>query len=383
MRVLYIYRSLAVWGGIERVLVDKMNYLASVFGYEIYMLTTCQGDHPVPYHLDSAVHLDDLGIQFHRQYQYRGLRKIMDGYQRTRLFEKRLSEQLLMIQPEVIFCTTADPVNSIVKVKGIIPLVVESHSICSRTFGEKGLRQKYVAHLLKKGLKKASCVVALTEGDAIEWRAYHPVVKVIPNIVHLNEGNISNLQNKRVIWVGRFDYQKRPMEIIKIWRQIHPVFPDWHLDIYGDGEQKQELQNAIGIRNMNIHLHEPTNHIFEAYRNSSILVVTSLYEPFGLVIPEAMSCGLPVISYDSSFGPASLISDGKNGFLVENDNIESFAERLGQLMDNSSLRLKMGICAVEESRSYSAEQIMPVWKNLFDSLSSMPDDIENHVNTPS
>lgn len=382
MRVLYIFRSLAVWGGIERVLVDKMNYLASVFGYEVYMLTTCQGDHPVPYHLDSAVHLDDLGIQFHRQYQYRGLRKILDGYERTRLFEKRLSERLLVISPDVIVCTTSDPVNSIVKVKGKTPLVVESHSIYSRTFGEKGLRQRHVAHLLRKGLKKASCVVALTEGDAVEWRTIHPNVKVIPNIVHLGEGGVSNYQNKRAIWVGRFDYQKRPMEIIKIWRQIHPVFPNWHLDIYGDGEQKQELQEAISPQDMNIHLHEPTNHIFEAYRNSSILVVTSLYEPFGLVIPEAMSCGLPVISYDSPFGPASIISDGKNGFLVENDNIESFVERLGQLMDNSSLRLKMGICAVEESRSYSAEQIMPGWKILFESLSPMPDDIKNHVNTP-
>lgn len=370
MRVLYIFRSLAVWGGIERVLVDKMNYLASVLGYEVYMLTTCQGDHSVPYHLDSAVHLDDLGIQFHRQYQYRGLRKILDGYERTRLFEKRLSERLLVISPDVIVCTTADPVYSIVKVKGKIPLIVESHSICSRTFGEKGLRQRYIAYLLKKGLKQASCVVTLTEGDAVEWRAFHPIVKVIPNIVHLNEGNISNLQNKRVIWVGRFDYQKRPMEIIKIWRQIHPVFPDWHLDIYGDGEQKQELQNAISSQYMNIHLHEPTNHIFEAYRNSSILVVTSLYEPFGLVIPEAMSCGLPVISYDSSFGPASIISDGNDGFLVENNNQELFIDRLSRLMHDESLRLLMGMNAIESSKRFSSNNIMSQWKKLFSKMCS-------------
>lgn len=370
MRLLFIFRSLAVWGGIERVLVDKMNYLASVFGYEVYMLTTCQGDHPVPYHLDSAVHLDDLGIQFHRQYQYRGLRKILDGYERTRLFEKRLSERLLVISPDVIVCTTADPVYSIAKVKGKIPLIVESHSICSRTFGEKGLRQRYIAYLLKKGLKQASCVVTLTEGDAVEWRAFHPIVKVIPNIVHLNEGNISNLQNKRVIWVGRFDYQKRPMEIIKIWRQIHPVFPDWHLDIYGDGEQKQELQNAISSQYMNIHLHEPTNHIFEAYRNSSILVVTSLYEPFGLVIPEAMSCGLPVISYDSPFGPASIISDGIDGFLVQNNNQEMFINRMFRLMHDEPLRLLMGMNAIESSKRFSSDIIMSKWETLFSELCS-------------
>ena len=133
VRLLYIFRSLAVWGGIERVLVDKMNYLASVYGYEVYMLTTCQGLHPIPYQIDSLIHVEDLGIQFHRQYQYRGLRKIWDGWKRTRLFEEKLSELIKKICPDVIICTTADPVFSIVKVKGDIPLVVESHSICIRT----------------------------------------------------------------------------------------------------------------------------------------------------------------------------------------------------------------------------------------------------------
>lgn len=365
MRVLYIFRSLAVWGGIERVLVDKMNYLSSIYGYEVFMLTTCQGDHSVPYHLDSAVRLDDLGIQFHRQYQYRGLRKIMDGHQRTRLFEKRLLERLLMIRPEIIVCTTADPVYSIVKVKGSIPLVVESHSICSRTFGEKGFRQRYVAHLLKKGLKNAACVVALTEGDAREWRAFHPNVKVIPNIVHLNEGGISNCQNKRVIWVGRFDYQKRPLEMVKIWQQVHPAFPDWHLDIYGEGVQMLALQDAIRSQSLNIHLHEPTNLIFEAYRNSSILVVTSLYEPFGLVIPEAMSCGLPVIAYDCPYGPSSIIVNGENGFLVENGNVLQFVEKLGKLMNDYSLRIEMGLYSLQSSLNYSGQIIMPKWQNMF------------------
>lgn len=368
MKLLYIFRSLAVWGGIERVLVDKMNYLASVIGYEVYMLTTCQGDHPIPYDVDSAVHLDDLGIQFHRQYQYRGLRRILDGYQRTRLFEKRLSEQLLMIQPDVIICTTADPVNSIAKVKGKTPLVVESHSICSRTFGEKGFRQRHVAHLLKKGLKKASCVVALTEGDAMEWRAYHPNVKVIPNIVHLNEGNISNHQNKRVIWVGRFDYQKRPMEIVKIWQQIHPAFPDWHLDIYGEGVQKQELQQYISPLNMNIHLHEPTNHIFEAYRNSSILVVTSLYEPFGLVIPEAMSCGLPVVAYDCPYGPSMIITDGEDGYLIKEGDVWTYANQLCVLMNDETMRSRLGEVAFISSNRYKSDTVMPLWQSLFEQL---------------
>lgn len=222
VKVLYIFRSLAVWGGIERVLVDKMNCLVSMYGYEVYMLTTCQGNHLVPYKLDNAVHLEDLGIQFHRQYQYRGLRRIWDGWRRTKRFERLLSERIRKIRPDVIISTTADPVFSITKVKGTIPLVVESHSICTRTLGEKGLRQRHVARQLLKGLRNAACLVALSEGDANEWRKRGVPVQVIPNIVHLNEGELSSLDQKHVIFVGRLDYQKRPMLLIQIWKELFP-----------------------------------------------------------------------------------------------------------------------------------------------------------------
>ena len=316
MRLLYTFRSLAVWGGIERVLVDKMNYFANMCGYDVYMLTTDQGDHIVPYHLEEHVHLEDLGIQFYKQYRYSGFRRLWDKWQRTRLYEQRLFERIRAIHPDVIVCTTADPVSSIVKVKGEIPLVVESHSICSRTIGGKDIRQRLVAKLLLSGLKHAACVVALTENDALEWRKFHPHVEVVPNMVHLNESQLSSLENKRVIWVGRLDYQKRPIEIIKIWQKVYPMFPDWHLNIYGEGEQLQEIENVINSLNMNIHIHQPTDRIFDAYRESSVLASTSLFEPFGLVIPEAMSCGLPVVAYNCPFGPSSILSDGNDGFLI-------------------------------------------------------------------
>lgn len=365
MRLLYTFRSLAVWGGIERVLVDKMNYFANMCGYDVYMLTTDQGDHIVPYHLEEHVHLEDLGIQFYKQYRYSGFRRLWDKWQRTRLYEQRLFERIRAIHPDVIVCTTADPVSSIVKVKGEIPLVVESHSICSRTIGGKDIRQRLVAKLLLGGLKHAACVVALTENDALEWRKFHPHVEVVPNMVHLNESQLSSLENKRVIWVGRLDYQKRPIEIIKIWQKVYPMFPDWHLNIYGEGEQLQEIENVINSLNMNIHIHQPTDRIFDAYRESSVLASTSLFEPFGLVIPEAMSCGLPVVAYNCPFGPSSILSDGNDGFLIQNNDQQAYADRLCQLMSDGALRSQMGKAASITSRRYEAKQIMPQWKTLF------------------
>ena len=365
MRILYTYRSLAVWGGVERILIDKMNYLVAQKEYDVYMLTTCQGNHPVPYSLDSQVHFADLGIQFHKQYQYRGIRRLIDVYKRTKLFERRFKEKIQKIHPNIIICTTADPVYSIVKVKGNIPLIVESHSICHRTFLVYGLYQRLRAVLLRKGLQRASCIVALTEGDAIEWRKVHSHVEVIPNMVHLNKFGLSSLSAKRVIFVGRFDYQKQPMEAIKIWQMVYPKHPDWHLDIYGEGEQKVELELAAKKLNMNIHINEPVSDIFECYRKSSILISTSLFEPFGLVIPEAMSCGLPVIAYDCPYGPSAIITSETDGFLIKANDVVTFANRVNQLIDNESLRAQMGHAASLPSYRFSTDIIMYNWISLF------------------
>lgn len=371
MRILYIFRSLAVLGGIERVLVDKMNFLATQ-GYEVHLLTTCQGSHPIPFDLEKSVHIEDLGIQFHLQYQYNGLRRLWEDFCRTKWFERRLVERLKVIQPDVIICTTTDPVYSIMKVKGKIPLVVEAHNICYRALGEKGPHQRMIAWRLKRGLKKVACLVALTDQDAEEWRKLKIPVKVIPNVVHLNKDRTSNLESRRVVWVGRFDYQKRPLEIVKIWKLVHPNFSDWHLDIYGEGELGSELNKVVESLNMNIHVHPPTKDIFNVYRNSSILVSTSLFEPFGLVIPEAMSCGMPVIAYDSPYGPSSIISNGKDGFVVENGNRILFAERIMQLIKDKPLRQEMGSSALKASLCCSAHVIMPKWCGLFEQIQGLP-----------
>lgn len=370
MRILYVFRSLAVWGGIERILVEKMNYLSKVYGYDVYMLTSDQGNHPIPYHLEDNVHFEDLNIRFHQQYQYSFLQRLWVARKLKRLYEKRLTERVRQIRPDIIICTTADHINSLGKLKGSIPLVVESHSICLRTIenGHNWLRNKWYRFYYLKALSKADVLVALTEGDAAEWRKLHSHVVVIPNMVHMNDGAVSTLENKKVIFVGRFDYQKRPMEMIHIWEKIHPQHPDWQLDIYGEGEQQQELEDKAHSLGMNIVIHHPTEQIFECYRESSIMVSTSLFEPFGLVIPEAMSCGLPVVSFDCPYGPASIISDGENGYLIPDGDEPVFADKLSSLMNSCDLRRKMGRAGIMASKRYEANRIMPQWKKLFEQI---------------
>ncbi len=370
MRILYLFRSLAVWGGIERILVDKMNYFVSHYGYDVYMLTSDQGNHAIPYHLDESVHFEDLNIRFHQKYQYSVILRPFIVTHLKHLYEKRLAKRMFQIQPDIIVCTTADPIDSIIKLKGKTPLIIESHSICSRTIEQGSLwlsRKWYRYHYLKQ-LSQAAVVVTLTEGDAVEWRKVHHHVVVIPNMVHLNDGSQSTQVNKRIIFVGRFDYQKRPMEFIRIWRKVHLKHPDWHLDIYGDGEQFSELRQMIRPSDMNILIHQPTSRIFDCYRESSILVSSSLFEPFGLVIPEAMSCGLPVVAYDCPYGPACFIENGITGFLVKEGSVDDFVNKLCLLMEDNILRTKMAKASVTVSKRFSAAKIMPQWNRLFSQL---------------
>ena len=366
MKIVYLYSSLAVVGGIERILVDKMNYLARECGQEVYIITSDQGMHRIPYQLGERVHFMDLNIRFHTQYRYGIVRRQWVRWRMSREYDIQLCKALAEIQPDIVVCMTAQHVRRLLRVKGHIPLVVESHM---NFIHPDKWTQWLQTHLNNIWIGKAEAVVTLTDRDAEDWRRVSNHVHVIPNMVHLNDTNLfSDYTAKRVLFVGRFEEQKNIVELISIWQLVHPKFPDWKLDMYGDGSLWEKYKNEVDALNINIEIHKPTAQIMDVYRNSRIFVLTSLYEPFGLVIPEAMSCGLPVVSYDSPYGPASIISDCEDGFLIPMHHQQAFADRLCQLMGDEELRIEMGKRAIASSQRFSADKIMPVWQRLFKDL---------------
>lgn len=361
MKIVYLYSSIAIMGGIERVFVDKMNYLVNYYGYEVYMITSDQGQHPVPYQLDKRVNFLDLQIRFHSQYQYRGWQRIFEGRRLTRLYHQRLQEKLEEIRPDIVVCTTIQDIYGLLHIIGATPLVVESHSNFSHP---DTWWHRLQIRINNFWIRRANVVITLTQADAVNWRRVSQNVHVIPNIVHLNNtGRYSDCSNKRAIFVGRLVEQKGISDLIKVWRIVNGRHPDWQLDVFGNGEMES-------IPDIKLFVHPPSANILEEYINSSVLLMTSLYEPFGLVLPEAMSCGLPVVAFDCPYGPSDIITHGLDGFLVPDRDINRYADYVCQLIESSGLRQTMGAAGVKAAQRYQADNIMPQWQDLFVSLTS-------------
>lgn len=372
MKLLYLHFSIAVYGGIERVLSDKMNYLANSSEYEIFFVTCDQGSHPFSYTLDHRIKHVDLGIRLHQQYVYPFPIRIWKHYRLLSLYNKKLKQTIDEISPDIIIGTEWIPPRLIMRNKGDIPFILESHFGYSTIVDRKksSMIKKILQYFDYKSFSKADVVVTLTRGDAEVWRARGTrCIAVIPNPVHLNDKNFrSGLEEKRVIFVGRFSDEKDIPTLFKIWETVHDHFPEWCLDLYGEGELEKKLNGYISNCSLNISIHPPTKDIFKELCNSSILVMTSKNESFGLVLVEAMSCGLPVIAFDCPYGPKDIICDGVNGFLIENRDVKTFSGKMCQLMENNGLRIRMGEEAFESSQKYNISVIMEKWRELFDKL---------------
>ncbi len=370
MRVLYVTDALAIWGGIERVLSDKMNYLVRELGYEIYVVTADQGEHPIPFPLDKRIHIMDLNIRFHQQYSFHGFKRILKHRKLERLFRSHLSSYIKEIKPDVISCIRDGYASAVLDIETSIPVIFESHAMYKDVEYENStFIHRYSTYLFRRKFKKLNKLVTLTQGDANDWRKVCRNVIVIPNVVHLNEsGRYSQCKENRAVFAGRFDIQKDFGTLVRVWEIVQMNHPDWCLDVYGNGQLKQYYEGIVSEKKLNIIIHPAVPDIIEKFICSSMLLMSSLYEPFGLVLVEAMSCGIPVVAFDCPYGPADIIKDGVDGFLIADRDIHAYANRVCQLINDEQLRFKMGRAAIQSSQRYKSEIIMPKWDQLFCNL---------------
>jgi glycosyltransferase involved in cell wall biosynthesis len=158
--------------------------------------------------------------------------------------------------------------------------------------------------------------------------------------------------------------------LLQAWAEVEKQYPDWTLDIYGQGDQTcyRQLMMALGIDDHRCHLNGSVEDVLKVYQNSSIFVLSSRFEGFGIVLVEAMACGLPVVSFDCPAGPDEIITDGVDGLLVQSGDVQALAEKLMASMADENLRQRLAKQARQTAQRYDMTAVAGQWKKLFDQL---------------
>lgn len=376
MKIIYCTHSLCNPGGMERVLVNKVTYLVERLHWDISIVTTDQKGRPSFYPLPAGVRVTDLGINYSDDNVKSVTGKILGYLQKRRRHKRLLTSLLEREKPDIVVSLYPSESSFIPDIKDGSKKVLELH-FCKYfrlQYGRKGLLgiiDKWRTHQDERIVRRFDKFVVLTNEDKEYWGNLHNI-EVIPNAAMNMGGHFSDVANHRVIAVGRLDYQKGFDRLIQAWCYIQRDgrYQDWHLDIFGQGEWHEMLENMISERNLNdsIRLNNPTNQIGREYAQSSLIVMTSNYEGFGMVLVEAMACGVPAVAFDCKCGPRDIISDGENGLLVSNGDIPGLAVAMMKLMGDYELRRRMSGKARQVVDTYSEKAVMDKWVRLFTSL---------------
>lgn len=379
MKIVYLFKSLANKGGTERILIDKMNYLAAKSSYEVYAITYEQGEHPYAYPLSPTVKHADLNCRFFTLRKYNPAKRLMLAVKLFQQYKKSFNARVREIQPDMVVCTTysyAD-IYLTMNLPANIKTIIESHVAKSsieygrKTTGPISTLLGGVDRYIFKKMSRCSALVTLTQADAEAWKSVKEAI-VIPDYTSYYPEHVDiPKESKTIISVGRLDNQQKGYDLlIEAWSKVHPIHPDWSINIYGSGGDKDKILEQIQRNNLqdSVFLHEATDRIYDKYQENAFYVMSSRYEGFALVLAEAMCCGLPCISFDCPYGPSDVIRDKEDGLLVEPENTTALAENICYLIENKEVRKTMGLKARENIKRYLPENVMPLWEKMFECL---------------
>ena len=365
MKILYITNGITGAAGLERVLSVKASYLADRLGYQVDILSLNEHGIKPFYEFSDKIKFHSIAvsgnpIQYLKSYSS-GMRKVVKE-----------------LKPDVIsVCDDGLKGFFLPKIlKKPCPMIYERHvsklaeiDANSKT-GFRRLLAEAKFSLMNHFAKDFDRFILLTNDNKTEWNLNN--IEVISNPLSFYPEENSTLNNKIVLAVGRQSYQKGYDRLLQSWVLVQQKHPDWQLHIYGKFDPSQNLEplaTALKV-DQTVTFFEPVKDINDKYLESSIYVMPSRFEGFGMVLIEAMACGVPCISFNCPCGPMDIISDSNDGFLIENDNIEAFAEKINLLIEDENLRRKLGRNAKENVKRYLPENIVEQWDVLFKTLTA-------------
>lgn len=336
-KILFIINSLKNRSGSERVACILANEIVEKLKYDVKIINRDAGKSEIAYPLNSRVSVEKLsGSQFS--------------------FFSKLAAHIAKEKPDIVI------VHNMGKLSLLCALIPNINKLVILEHVSFVSRPKLVQLLSNLLYKKVDQVVTLTKSDKQYFDKFHQQVTVIPNFSPFAVNTECDLSQNTIVAIGRLTDQKNYLHALKAWQKIYEMIPDWHFNIYGEGEQYVLLQDYIATHGIkNIHLQGATADIQSVYAASSFFVMSSKYEGLPMVLIEAQSFGLPIISYDCPNGPSDIITDESNGFLVENQNIDALAEKILQLAKSPLLLSKFSQNSLVNACNYQPEKIRNIW----------------------
>lgn len=373
MKLIYVVRSLHPVGGIERTLTDKANWLVA-HGHEVLFVTYKQGEDNVSFPLDSRVQLRDLRCSIYSLFRHPFYTRLFKYFSLSRMIQERFRAVINDFKPDTISVAIPNAEEflwEVVKVARNIRVVIESHVAYEYLSYGRSKTDFFLYHFHSpsKAIRHSDVLIVLTKSDADTWkRKGVEKVSVVPNPVSFYVDDVDHVEKdeKRIISVGRLVSQKRFDRLIDAFALIANHYHEWHVDIFGEGELRHVLEQRILEKQLSgrINIYDYTPDVMPEYLKSQFFVLSSDYEGFGLVIVEAMACGLPVISTDCPHGPSDIIDNGVTGLLARLE-VKDLADRIEWMITHHEERRMMGVKAHEAAAAYRKEVIMKKWESAY------------------
>lgn len=376
-KIVYCTPALYSAGGTERVVSVKANYFADILGYKVTIIVTEGQGRECFFPLSSKVDVINLNLGFEELWNVSFIKKVFLYLKKQYRYKRLLKKELMRLHPDFTISVLRREINFINSIHDgsykIGELHVNRSNYRNFAIGSSNCLKKYFARIwmnnLVGHLKQLDRLVVLTESAKTDWPELSKVT-LISDPLSFSIERVSKLSSKRIISIGRYAYEKGNDLLLRAWSIVQNSCDDWVLDIYGMGEREPyfQLMCDLQIDESRCHLHGSLKDVKKQYVDSSVFALPSRFEGFGLVIIEAMSCGLPVVSFDCENGPRNILTDGEDGFLITPFDIEEYAEKLLWLINNEDYRKRMGNNAYQTSQSYEIEGIAAQWIELFDEL---------------
>jgi len=381
MNLLYCIPHLYNSGGMERVLTQKVNWLATHTKHELTIITTeltPKGLNECYFPLNKRVKVVAFDIDFNADYNKPLWSKWMGHMRRLRAYEKALRKYVNENHIDLCISLCGKEIAFLNQLP--CRTIAESH------FAKEQRTQLLMANhsgwfwallgrvrtwQLVQSVKPLERLVVLTDADKTDWqRSGCTNVMCIPNPCSLDGQKVSikSAKSKTILAVGRLHEQKGFDLLLQAWKPIEKTYSDWSLRIVGEGPKRAELEAQIESQGLKrVVLAGTTNDVLSEYAAASLYILSSRYEGLPLSLIEAMWSGLPCIAFDCPQGPAELLAKDR-GWLVPNGDVTALTAQIAYALSHPEEALKRAQKAqIFAQTTYSEAAIMPQWVQLIES----------------